>query len=228
MKSEAYNASVIFCGGLRKIGKEYMPSTFDQRDEFGMLGGSIRLLSALELYFQGATDTFLFTSGVSTKNIKTYGEDVPMEALVYKNTFVKSIADLKKSDPQRLTGLNEPTIILEDKSSNTATNVYNVIQIINKHNWGKVAFVTSAYHTARLAGIVKLYRDEGYGTQASIDFLASEKIVMLAEPGKYDEEILEAYKSDAGQKRILSEANGLRDLHDGKYMLSEFRPASTT
>lgn len=58
---------------------------------------------------------------------------------------------------------------------------------------------------------------------ADVYFISAEKYVKEIDPGKYDEVIDKAYRSEEAQKRIASEAKGLEDIRAGRYAVGEFQ-----
>lgn len=220
-----YDAIIVLAGQLLKRKEKYYPTDYRHEDQFGMLGAGMRMAAVIELYFQKKAKNFVFSGGASGKNKAAHGQDVPTEAEVYKDKFLRSLAGLKKRKDfeKKFENIEEPDITLEDKSVNTASNIKEVLQMIQDKGWKKVAIVSSDYHIPRITALYQQVLKKLGGVQIDISFLSAENVAKEAEPGKYDEVIERAYKSSGAEKRIASEAKGLADLKSGKYVMGEFQ-----
>lgn len=177
---------------------------------FGFLGGHMRVKAALTLYKNGQADTFVFSSGVSAKSKDMYGADVPSDASVYCQDFLSQL-----DGPA-------PTIILEERSFNTSSNIIESLAIIRNHAWRRVAVLSSNYHIPRIRALFNMIcKNNPLATE--LVFLGAEDVVKEFEPGVYDAEIDAAYASPEGQKRLENEARGLKSIKDGIYVLGEFQ-----
>jgi uncharacterized SAM-binding protein YcdF (DUF218 family) len=209
-----YDAVIVLCSSIRCIGGEYQPVTYRDQDEFGMLAGQIRIVAAVVLYELNVAGTFVFSTGVSEKTRAALGPDVPTEAAVYRQDFLRRIKPSRRP---------APVVIAEDRSVNTYSNLAECITIIRQNGWRHVAVLSARYHIPRVQMLWKLAK-EGQQVTARIAFLAAEDIVTEYLPGVYDSAIAAAYSSPVGRKRLASEAQGIQDLKDGRYVLTEFRP----
>ncbi len=220
-----YDAIIVFGGGLHKLGEKYYPTDYRQGDQFGMLGAGIRMAAALELYFQKKAKEFVFTTGVTEKSRSEYGPDVPTEAAVYREKFLRSLDALKKRGDykEKFKEVEAPDVILEDKSFSTLSNIQEILQIIQNRGWKKVAIVSSDYHMPRVRALYQQALGQHKEILIDIDFRSAEDIVKEAEPGKYDDVIKRAYKSEEARRRVSNEARGLEDIKSGKYAVGEFQ-----
>lgn len=209
----AYDAAVILGSGIRRAGGGYRPVTYHDHDEFGMVAGEIRVVAAAVLYEQQLAGTFVFSTGTSEKTRAALGPGVPAEAVVYSEDFLRRTASSARP---------APTVILEDRSVNTYSNLVESIAIIREHRWARVAIVTARYHIPRVQALWEVARGN-HPVTASVAFLAAEDIVTRYLPGVYDDVIAAAYASPQGLKRLRHEAQGLQDLTDGRYIVTEFR-----
>jgi uncharacterized SAM-binding protein YcdF (DUF218 family) len=208
-----YDAAVILGSGIRRVGDGYRPVTYDDHDTFGMVAGEIRVIAAVVLYEQQLAGTFVFSTGTSEKTRAALGPDVPAEAVVYSQDFLRRTAS---------SGLPAPAVILEDRSVNTYSNLVESIAVIRGHEWARVAVVTARYHIPRVQALWEVATGN-HPVTASAAFLAAEDIVTRYLPGVYDDVIAAAYTSPQGLKRLTHEAQGLQDLKDGRYIITEFR-----
>lgn len=177
-----------------------------------MLGGEMNVRAASLLYEQGASGTFVFSTGTSQKTIAAYGPHVPTEASVYRDAFLALIKEHQNS---------KPTIILEETSVNTHSNLVECSKIIQARGWRHVAVLSLRYHIARVQALWELFAKNQH--EPAVDFLVAEDVIVQAAPGASDAAINKAYRSEQGKKRLSSEAKGLRDLQAGKYVVTEFQ-----
>lgn len=219
---DSRDAYVILCGGLHREGDTYSPSTYIDADQYGMLGGMMRVIAAAELYLGGHVETFVFSTGISAKQRAINGQDVP-EAKIYADTFWELIEGRRLANPQAYGDLAPPKIILEDRfSANTADNIRRVAQLAEQSGWRDIALLSSRYHLGRVAALFALIQAET-GTDIHPTFVSAEEMVQELRPGVYDQEIATAYASESAALREHNEANGLRDMKLGRYVLSEFQ-----
>jgi uncharacterized SAM-binding protein YcdF (DUF218 family) len=208
-----YDAIIILGSNIKPADGGYRPVTYADHDDFGMLAGEIRIVAAVLLHEQHVTDTFVFSTGVSEKTKSAFGPNVPSEASVYSEDFLRHV---------RSSGLPTPKVILEDNSVNTYSNLTECIAIILENSWSHVGIMSARYHIPRVQMLWDLAR-ANHPVVASADFLAAEDIVTKYQPGIYDDMIDAAYSSPQGQKRLKNEAQGLQDMRDGKYVVTEFQ-----
>jgi hypothetical protein len=57
----------VLCGGTYQIGDMYLPTTFAHSDDFGMLGGEMRVIASVARAKQALTQHVLFSGGKSKK-----------------------------------------------------------------------------------------------------------------------------------------------------------------
>ncbi len=89
----------------------------------------------------------LFPPAPQKKNKEKFGPDVPDEALVYQDKFVRVVDSLKKKlDEETLQNLEKPEITLETQSFNTLNSVREIITILKTRGWKRLALMTSGYH----------------------------------------------------------------------------------
>ena len=221
-----YDAIIVLGGGLHLRDGEYYPADYSDSDEFGVLGGHMRLQAALEFFAAAKPKNVVFTTGVYQKHITKFGPDVPPEADVYAKRFLETLAKLK-SDPAYAAMLKDagnPRVTLENGSTTTMTNIRETLRIIREKKWGRVAIITNDYHVPRVKALFeKMRTNPDNATTVEIEFLSAERIVRQFRPGVYDAEIDEAYRSPEAQKRIMNEQNGIKDLAAGRYADGEFQ-----
>jgi uncharacterized SAM-binding protein YcdF (DUF218 family) len=208
-----WDALIILGSNIKRDGDGYRPVTYDDHDKFGMLAGEIRIIAAVILYEQDVTSTFVFSTGISEKTKEILGPNVPSEATVYSQDFLSRI---RSSDRP------PPAVILEDCSVNTYSNLTECIAIIRRNHWQHVAIMSARYHMARVKVLWEL-ASEKHPVATTAVFVAAEDVVTQYRPGIYEDMIQAAYGSPQGRRRLRNEAQGVQDLRDGRYVLTEFR-----
>jgi hypothetical protein len=178
-----------------------------------MLSGEIRIIAAVILYEQNVTSTFVFSTGTSEKTKEILGPNVPSEATVYGQDFLSRI---------RSSNRPAPAVIFEDRSVNTYSNLTECIAIIRRNRWKHVAIMSARYHMARVQVLWELAREK-HPVATTAVFVAAEDVVTQYRPGIYEDMIQAAYGSPQGRRRLRNEAQGVQDLRDGRYVLTEFR-----
>jgi uncharacterized SAM-binding protein YcdF (DUF218 family) len=213
--SYPYDAVIVLGMNIRPTAVGFRPASYDDHDEFGMLGGEMNVIAASLLHEQQASGTFVFSTGTSKKTAAAFGPGVPTEAEVYSQDFLQRIKE--SAHPM-------PTIILEKNSVNTYSNLTECIQIINKYGWKKIAIMSARYHTPRVAALWELACQQ-HPVEAKADILIAEDVVTASLPGIYDKKIEQAYASEWGIKRAQIEKQGIEDLRSGRYVVTEFQLA---
>lgn len=191
----------------------YLPTDLRHEDVFGLLGGSMRLLAAKELVQRKAAPIVVFTGGVSAKMQETLGPDVPAEALVYRNRFLRILEAAEVMPPR---------ILIETQAVNTVGNLREVSRIIEEEQWGDVGLLTSDYHAPRATVLWRCVPKDPQQT-VQLDVIGAETYLKEVAPGKYDRAIDYWYNSPAALRRLGNEEQGLRDFANGQYHPGEFQ-----
>lgn len=215
------DAITVQSGGLRKLDDgTYAATRYTDSDDFGMLGGYVRVLAAQELYWQYPASTFVFCNGRSAKQIAKFGAQVPTDAEIYAEEFRKGISD----DRNRTTAITHmPKVLLEDTSVNTVASINELLAMCAAHGWKRIGLVSSDYHMPRIEALCGLIFEKLGEKPIEIIFMSAEAILKDLRQGIYDEQIDNAYRTPAAHKRIRSEKNGLDDIAAGRYHIGEFQ-----
>jgi hypothetical protein len=219
-----YDAIVVLGCNITPTTDGYVPAAYTDHDEYGMLAGEMNVLAATLLWAEDAAAAFVFSTGTSAKTIAAYGEDVPTEAEVYSKAFLTRIARMRAEQPE-LAGKPDPVIILEDRSVNTFTNLTETFAIARQEGWKDIAIMSARYHIPRVIALNDLIQAKQPLQGVAIDFVISEDVTTDQLPGLYDQEIEEAYASEWGRKRLANEAQGVADMREGRYVITEFQLA---
>ncbi len=219
-----YDVVIILCGGLYKeIDGTFHPTQYSHSDEYGMLGGFIRVDAAAALYLQKKARTFCFSTGISEKQLSKFGPVVPSEAKIYSKSFLSLIAREKKINLYQNMPLVPASIILEAKSVNTTSNLQETLQISKIKQWENIAVLSSRYHIPRVRALYTLVSKQQETAINKVTFLSAEEVLKTNPSKKYNEEIAAAYKTVEAKKRIKHELQGLRNITDGTYILGEYQ-----
>jgi uncharacterized SAM-binding protein YcdF (DUF218 family) len=210
-----YDAIVVLGGGLRKVAGRFYPTDYRDADPFGLCGGGMRVLAAVELHGQGAGARLLFSTGVSQKTRAVHGEHVPTEASVYAEKFLRV---LRARGPACA---REPLILLEERSVNTTSNLEEVLKMAAAEGWCQLAWVSSEYHVPRIEALLSWGPLLTLGAGMKHHVLSAERVVEQARPGRYTKTIARAYQGPLAQRRREAELRGLEDLRAGRYLGGE-------
>lgn len=213
------NIDIVLCAGTHKVGDVYMPTTYEQGDGFGMLGGEMRVLAAVARAQAGLSERVLFSGGKSKKgNAGRGGAHVPAPAAaaVYGSQF----SDIMRTETDLLP-IQQPTVLLDTHSPNTNTNILYGLKLAEDEAWPNISLISSNYHIPRVKALFGIVQQALNIESVQVEFLSAEQIVRAALPGVYDTIIDRAYTSESGQQRLQNEARGLADIHAGRYIFKE-------
>ncbi len=238
-----YDAVVVLGGGLQVTGhspdefnkpeevvltghEKFAQTDFRHGDNAGTLGAGMRMVAAVQMYFDKKAKNFVFSTGISDPSRAKYGppfgeENIPTEAKVYGDKFIKTITGLSDQGKRDTVSLESPQVFHEDKSKNTATNIVEVLRMIKEHGWQKVSIVTSNYHIPRTQALYQaaLEHFKKDLPDVVIDFIPAEDYVRTSRPGEYDDVIEKYYDTEEMKKRMQNEQNGVNQIKEGTYKL---------
>lgn len=218
------DAITVQSAGLRKLDDgTYASTLYTDSDDFGMLGGFMRVRAAQELYWQDAASTFVFCNGRSAKQIAKFGPQVPTDAEIYADEFKIGIAQDERS--QSAENARTPRVLLEDKSVNTVASIGELLSMCAVQGWEHIGLVSSDYHIPRIRALCGLIFEKLGYKPVDISFISAEAIVKESRPGIYDAEIDSAYQTPLALQRISNEKAGCEDIAAGRYHIGEFQLA---
>jgi uncharacterized SAM-binding protein YcdF (DUF218 family) len=214
---KTYDAIVVLGGGIRQKDGLFLPTEYEDTDEFGMLGGRIRIDAALVLFERGTSDTIVFSTGVTEKNKAKLGPSIPTEAAIYARYF----KDRLKDRPELLA---KARIVLEEQSCSTRTNIEEVLKIIGQNNWREVAIVSSRWHLPRTQALCEmLLQDLPKAERPNLTFLSADDTLLELGKDEFAAEVTKAYQSEGCKQRLVHEQNGLNAIKAGSYPKVEFQ-----
>jgi hypothetical protein len=221
----AATVDVVLCGGTARQGDIYLPTTYEHSDDFGMLGGEMRVIAAVARARHGLSQHVLFSGGKSKKGAAARGGEhvpAPPAATVYAGHFTNMFVN---TDGQTGEGPRITPILLDTVSPNTNANMLYSLQLAQREGWRDMVVISSEYHMPRVTALYSIIKEKLCMDGIRTTFLAAEDVVRAAHPGLYDDSITAAYKSEAGQLRLASEAHGLADMRAGRYSFTEVTAA---
>src|SRR3989344_5384080 len=194
--------------------KKYRPDAYSNLDNKGSIGGGhARVIATAEL-----------------------GKYFPDVKLVTTSAPEKTDESLARIYAKELESLEIPVeqIILEEKSTDTLTELIEMIKIARNNAWESVAVLTSEQHIERASEMLNHLEelaislnkmDEefslafeyfGKGKKLQVRFLKAEEILPMRD--KRYEKIIEAMRnSEAYKKSVEAEKRGIKRIREGTY-----------
>ena len=211
-------AIFVLSMGDRKVNidgeNEYRPTSYGDTDIRGFMGGGHAIVSATAEIAQHFPEI---------KIITTTNEGVEKPTIA--ETYAKKLGAL---------GVPEEQIEMEEKSTNTLTELFEMVKMAKENGWGDVAIMTNENHVERVQAMLdhleelaerlsktdtKFFEAWEYfekGRRLQIHLLSAEKILPIKDP-RY-QKIIDAMKaSDLYKKRIEAERKGTQQIKDGTY-----------
>lgn len=200
--------------GAERNREPYKTTAYSDLDNKGFLGGGkARVIAAAE-----ASELFPDATIVATSLI-------PKEREMGLPTHAEVIAE-----ELALRGVAKKRIFKEEKSLNTITELIEMVKLAVMKNWQHVGVISNDYHLSRLKEMFARLADLADSADAEFasaypmfqerkittTFVAAEDILPLRST-HYVKLIEDAKKSEAYQNRVEAEAQGLKDLQEGKY-----------
>lgn len=194
----------------------YKSPSYGGTDIHGLVNGAkARVIACAE-----ASRYFPDAKIVTTSYMKGKTETMPTDAWVMMTELVKL-------------GVNAERIILEEKSNNGITELKEMVKLMTKYSWKKVAVITSSYHVPRIREIWKRLItfldineadfDEvvsalawGISNRVGVTFVPAERILFLRHHS-YESLIARVEETSGYKERVEAEARGLKDILEGRY-----------
>lgn len=220
-----YDVIAVPGGGLYKAESTFLPATYEHDDQFGMLGGHMRVAAAVGLYMMRQNATFLFSGGSSAKQKAVFGQNAPVESEVYRDAFLSELTSYAHNPDYEalMAELPAPQTVLDPGAENTARNMEEMRRLIRERNWRSVAVLSNEYHVPRAEAWWNITGAKNEDEPGIVDFLSAEDIVRNTFPDVHDASIAQAYQSPMGLLRLRNEAQGLSDIAKGRVIHSEFQ-----
>ena len=196
-----YDTLIILGGGLKNDNGKWRTANFNEGDEFGTTGDSIRVVAGSYLFKHGFTDHIIVSCGPGQ----------------YRNrTEIPNVATIMK---QELIALEVPTdkIEIENLSNNTYQQLKVTQTIAVQRNLKLVGIVSNKWHLPRIQAMLN-YGPKLEHIKRMAELISAEKILLSYAPNEWQEIIDTAYKTEGIKKRIAMEQKGIEDIEQGKYV----------
>ncbi len=214
------DAIFIFSGGVKKVAQpsekiEYISTDYSDSDPYGMLAGKARVDAAavVSRYFP---DTKIVTTTHSPSPDKSIDATI-LHAYVL-------------SDELKRLGVPEEQIILEVKSTNTLTELQEMVKLIAHHQWHHVGIISFELHAKRtgkmlnhLAELSDLADQELQESLVYVEKAKPSVVIVKAEDivlgisSHYKHLIEYARTTSSYHKRLESERRGIEAIEKRTY-----------
>jgi len=201
-KSESSKETVFVLGGTVKQNPDttWRTTSFEEKgDNFGVTGDYVRPKAAALLYKKNHNIQFFVSGGRGqNKNI----DGAPSVASVMAKELISY-------------GVPSDVIEEEGKSESSLEQLKYCAKIVQERNLEHVSILSNEYHLPRIQ--VMLERFNELKSLQNAQLLSAESILVNEEPQVWKDTIKKAYDSDAMQKRIELEKQGIDDILKNKY-----------
>jgi len=195
--------------------KQHRPTAYSDIDIRGFMGGGHAIVSATAEISQYFPEVKIVTT------VGDEGEDKPTIARIYADKL------------ERL-GVPEERIELEEKSTNTLTELFELVKLSKRYDWEDVSIITNENHIKRVQAMLDYLEDlakrigledeeffEAWdhfekGKKLQVHLLPAEDILILKD-SRYQEIIEEVRASALYKKRVEAEDKGIEQIKNGTY-----------
>ncbi len=203
-------ALAVFGGSMIRDLNSWRLTRFQEKDNFGIVGGYIRTIAAA-LLFKEEPEALVIASGGRGQFSKI--PDAPTIASLIKRDLISR-------------GVPENRIITEERSGNTFQQLIKLQAVAAIRNFQEFKIISNRYHLPRIKAMIKTVEKLSF-LKRLLDnqrlFLVSAEEVLLArQPEQWEKIINQAYQSKGMAERILLEQEGVRQLEAGEYHLVNF------
>jgi hypothetical protein len=202
--------------GIKKTNDQYHSPSYADTDPLGFLsGGKARMIAAVEAHTYFPNAMFLTNSHTKGKE-----DDEPTHARVVADELIEY-------------GIPTESIVLQEKSTNTITEIIELIKVSVENNWHIVSVISNEYQIPRIKEFINSldkfvgsdksfenalskFREEGY----KINLVSAEDVLSVRSP-HYDALIEKVKKTEAYEQRVAAESRGTERIKDGSYRRSD-------
>jgi len=197
-------AIIILGGGLKKDKGKWRTTNFDEGDNFGAQGDSLRVAAGYYLC-KSDQDLLLIVSGGQGQY-----ENIP---------DAPTIAGVIESELLNFGALKE-NIIKEETAYNTWQQLQETKKIIQREKCNKANIISNKYHLPRIKAMINKDRElKKMFSSGLINLQSAEEVCLKYDKKRWQKAIKDVYNSEAMQERIKLEEKGVRDIKAGKYIL---------
>ena len=197
-------AMAVLGGGLVKENNKWRTTRFDEGDNFGALGDRLRVDAAYVLYNKNSSLTIIPSCG------KGQYKDIP---------DAPTVAEVIKQELMAM-GVPEAAIEKEEESGNTWQQLQELKKIIVKNGFDKMYMLSNRSHLPRVRAMIEVDGElNALLKKDMIELVSAEEVLIEHDAYKWKNDIDAAYQSEAMQKRIALEEQGVRQIKNGTYKL---------
>lgn len=196
-----YNAIFILGGGLKKDGDNWRTANFDEGDDFGATGDSIRVIAGSYLFKHGLTDHIIVSCGPGQYRNRP---EIPNVASVMKQELVTL-------------GIPIDKIEIENLSNNTYQQLKAAQSVAIQRKLKLIGIVSNKWHLPRVQAIIDRGPEINNLREVS-KLIDAEDVLLNYAPNEWHKIIETAYKSEGIKKRMALEQKGLRDILERRYI----------
>lgn len=196
------DAIFILSGGIvaKDEGRtqQFKSPSYKEKDENGLItGGKARVIAAAEISKKFPEAKIITTS----KDARESGRPTHAEVMA--------------EELQKL-GIHPETIIKEEKSKDTLTELREMIKMIQQNNWKNVDVITNEYHISRVEAMLDVLLSETEKEKPLIQLISAEKI-LETKSSHYKKLFDKVRQTDGYRLRIEREQKGVEDFKQGIY-----------
>lgn len=199
----------ILGGGLKKDGRKWRTTNFDEGDEFGCLGDRLRVVAGSYLYRdrEKANPNLLMVASGGRGQL----EKVP-GAPTLAEVISEELADL---------GVPAEKILKENQSANTYQQLRELDNLVLNRGLTKFFIISNEYHLPRVQAMIELapglYNLRNLRLNNSLFLESAEKIVLSRERFQWEDVIKRVYATEAMKERVRLEESGVAKIRAGTY-----------
>lgn len=194
----------VMGGNLAKDSKGVWHTTsFDEGDNFGIMGDRLRVLAAQRLYEDDERE-LVALGGLGQLAVHS---DAPTIARVIK----KELEEL---------GVPPEKIIFEEESGNTYQQLCALMKLAEERGWSRIQVLSNKWHLPRIQAMLEHDSEWRQKLTAGQVELVSAEDVLIEHDSAWEKPIREAYESEAMKERMRGEQEGVQQIKEGTYKLT--------
>ena len=194
--------------------KIYRPDSYSDLDNHGFMGGG-------------------HANVIAAAEIAQYFPEVKIVTTSYDKKDEPTLAETYAQELKKL-GVSEKQIELEDESTNTLTELFEMVKKVKKNEWRNISIITGETHTGRVQAMLDSLEElakkfspsdkeffEAWdafdkGRKLHVRLLSAEEVLPLRDP-RYAKIIETVRKSASYGERVEAEKRGVQQIKDGTY-----------
>lgn len=205
MGKETLGKTIVILGGslIKDRNGKWRSSRYGERgDNFGEIGGNLRVIAAAYL-FRDCPNSKIIASGGKGQFSTLPG--VPTLARIIRQEL-------------RARGVPAKKILLENRSRSTFQQLQKIQPIIERQKNSDILIVSNQWHLPRIRAMISKQPElKSFYLSYNLRLVSAEKIVLKYERKKWKKVIEKAFRSKSLKARLLKERQGVRDIMQGNY-----------